>query len=90
MGPRAGSHGPGTNYTKGRFFVDTNLLIYAYDETAEPKRSISVRVMSALWEHRTSVVSTQVLQELFVGLTRKVGKPLSVDIAERIVSDFFR
>ncbi len=88
MAPRAGSHGPETNYTKGRFFVDTNLLVYAYDQTAEPKRSISAKVLSALWEHRTGVVSTQVLQELFVALTRKVARPLPVDIVEGIVSDF--
>jgi len=75
------------NYTKGRFFVDTNLLVYAYDSSAGKKWKTSLEVLSLLWTHRTGVLSTQVIQELFVSLTQKVKYPILPETAREIVSD---
>jgi predicted nucleic acid-binding protein len=55
-----------------RSFFDTNVLLYADDESAPAKQRRS-RDLAA--EHRrsgTGVVSLQVLQEYFVNLTRKL------------------
>jgi predicted nucleic acid-binding protein len=55
-----------------RSFFDTNVLLYADDESAPAKQRCS-RALAA--EHRrtgTGVVSLQVLQEYFVNLTRKL------------------
>jgi len=76
------------NYTKGKFFVDTNLLVYAYDSSAGEKWKTSSEVLSLLWIHRTGVISTQVIQELFVGLTQKVKNPILPEKAKAIISDF--
>ncbi len=78
------------NYTKGKFFVDTNLLVYAYDSSAGKKWKTSSGVLSLLWIHRTGVLSTQVIQELFVSLTQKVKNPILPDTAKQIVSDLLR
>ncbi len=78
------------NYTKGKYFVDTNLLVYAYDSSAGKKWKTSLEVLSLLWTHRTGVLSTQVIQELFVSLTQKVKNPILPETAKEIVSDLLR
>ena len=75
------------NYTKGKFFVDTHLLVYAYDSSAGKKWKTSLEVLSLLWTHRTGVISTQVIQELFVSLTQKVKNPIRPEMAKEIISD---
>ena len=78
------------NYTKGKFFVDTNLLVYAYDSSAGKKWRTSSEVLSLLWTNRTGVLSTQVVQELFVSVTQKVKNPIPPEAAKEIVSDLLR
>ena len=90
MARRARFRGEEINYTKGKFFVDTNVLVYAYDSSAGKKWETSSRIFSQLWTHRTGVVSTQVLQELFVSLTQKVTKPVTSITAKEILSDLLR
>jgi predicted nucleic acid-binding protein len=58
-----------------RLFVDTNILIYAYDVSAGAKHTKAGRVVGDLWDSGLGVLSTQVLQEFFVGVTRKIPKP---------------
>ena len=90
MAQRERFPGRDMNYTKGRFFVDTNLLVYAYDSSAGKKWKTSSEILSLLWTHRTGVLSTQVIQELFVGLTQKVKNPILPEAAKEIVSDLLR
>ncbi len=55
-----------------RSFFDTNVLLYADDESAPTKQRCSRDLVA---EHRrsgTGVISLQVLQEYFVNLTRKL------------------
>jgi predicted nucleic acid-binding protein len=82
-----GSPGREANYTSGRFFIDTNLLVYAYDASAGQKWELASAVISALWRHRTGIISTQVVQELFVALTHKVAEPISLKKAREIIAD---
>lgn len=77
------------NYTTGRFFVDTNMLVYAYDSSAGNKWELASDLVSALWGHRTGIISTQVVQELFVILTQKVQRPLPPAKAKEIIADLF-
>jgi predicted nucleic acid-binding protein len=55
-----------------REFVDTNILIYAFDATAGDKRRVAVELITRLWSDRTGCVSLQVLQEFYVAATRKM------------------
>jgi len=78
------------NYTEGKCFVDTNLLVYAYDSSAGKKWRTSLEVLSLLWIHRTGFLSTQVIQELFVSLTQRVKNPILPEAAKEIISDLLR
>lgn len=72
---------------EGGQFCDTNILVYAYDRSAGAKRDVARRLAKSLWEKGEGVVSVQVLQELFVTLTKKVSLPVPVVQAREIVSD---
>jgi predicted nucleic acid-binding protein len=71
-----------------RQFVDTNILLYAHDESAGAKRDQARALVGQLWESRDGCLSVQVLQEFFVNATRKIARPLSADVAKEIVADF--
>ena len=69
---------------EGRAFVDTNVIAYAYDTATEVKRRASLPLIQELWASRNGCISIQVLQELFVTLTRKLARPLEVETARRV------
>jgi len=69
-------------------FVDSNILIYAHDADAGPKQKIAAAQIRALWEDQSGRISTQVLQEFYVTVTQKLGKPLSRSDAREIVRDY--
>ena len=70
-----------------RRFVDTNILLYAHDESAGDKHDRARALVEQLWESREGCLSVQVLQEFFVNVTRKIAKPLSPETAKEIVAD---
>ena len=67
-------------------FVDTNILLYAHDRDAGQKHETAKQVLRELWQERTGLLSTQVLQEFYVNVTRKIGAPLSRSSARGVVS----
>lgn len=56
-------------------FVDTNILLYAYDRNEPVKHPAARAEVSRLWRQGEGVLSTQVLQETYLNLTRKVRMP---------------
>lgn len=58
-----------------RVFVDTNVLVYAYDRKQRVKRARARSVLASLIRDRSAVISTQVLQEFFAATTRKLKLP---------------
>jgi predicted nucleic acid-binding protein len=68
-----------------RTFVDTNVLVYLFDRDAPEKRRRARALLAELQQR--AVVSTQVLQEFFVSVTRKLARPLPEDEAEAAVRD---
>ena len=71
-----------------RHFVDTNILMYAHDNAAGEKHARARALVEDLWDGRSGVVSTQVLQELAVNLRRKAKKPLDAKATRDVVSDY--
>jgi predicted nucleic acid-binding protein len=71
-----------------RYFVDTNILMYAHDTAAGEKHLRARALVEELWETRSGVVSTQVLQELAVNLRRKARNPLDAKATRDVVSDY--
>ena len=68
-------------------FVDTNILVYAYNLSARHKIAISNQWMIHWRENGNGCLSIQVLQELFVTVTRKIVTPLDHQIARQIAAD---
>lgn len=68
-----------------RFFLDTNLLVYAYDVSAGSRHRQALAIIAQLSQSGTLVVSTQVLIELAACLRRKVSRPLPVPDIQRII-----
>jgi predicted nucleic acid-binding protein len=67
-------------------FIDTNILAYAYDESDPKRKKPCERLVRAGFEGEIECyLSNQVLSELFVVLTSRVGKPLTVEKAGVIV-----
>jgi len=71
-----------------RFFVDTNILMYAHDRAAGEKHERAKALVEEPWRNRTGVVSTQVLQELSVNLRKKAGRPLDARATREIITDY--
>ena len=72
----------------GKVFVDTNILIYAHDLDAGQRNEISVAILRDLWENGIGIISTQVLQEFYVNVTRKIENPLPKSQASGIIESY--
>ena len=73
-----------------KVFLDTNIIIYAYDVSAKEKHEQAKSILVDLWNSGRGVLSTQVLQEFFVSVTRKIPQPLTLIKAKEIISDLLR
>lgn len=71
-------------------FLDTNIVIYAYDGSAGKKHEMAQKIVMNLWDSGQGVLSTQVLQEFYVSVTKKIPKPLNIKLAKDIVRDFLK
>lgn len=60
----------------------------AHDRDAGRKRDIAAALLRELWGSRTGILSTQVLQEFYVNVTRKIKAPLPRDVAKDILSSY--
>lgn len=58
-------------------FVDTNVLVYAYDPTSGDRHAAARSLLERLWHDRAGALSVQILQEFLVAVTRKVSQPLA-------------
>jgi predicted nucleic acid-binding protein len=69
-------------------FVDTNVLLYAYDTSDPIRQSRAAEVLVDLWRTRTGIVSTQVLTEFYAVATRKLAPPVSRKDARAVVDRY--
>lgn len=69
-------------------FVDTNVLVYAYDADAGRRHEVAGELLAGLWRSRTGVISTQVMQEFYVTVTRKLEKPLDRPTARGVLATY--
>jgi predicted nucleic acid-binding protein len=67
-------------------FLDTNILLYAYDRDAPEKRQVALELVEQGWVvPGGTAVSVQVLQEMHVNLERR---GVARDDAAQIIRDF--
>lgn len=58
-----------------RYFVDSNVILYRYDELNPAKRDQAKLWLAWLWESQSGAVSWQVLQEFYWNALRKFRVP---------------
>ena len=71
-----------------RAFVDSSILIYAHDPAAGSRHAQAADKLKDLWRTRTGCLSTQVLQEFYVTVTRKIPTPVSAGVAREAVRHY--
>ena len=69
-------------------FIDTNILVYAYDHGAGVKHERASDLIRNLWTDGNGILSTQVLQEFYVNVRRKASRPISIEDARALVADY--
>ena len=65
-----------------RTFIDTNVLVYAYDTHEPRKQERAQTLLKTGIETESAVLSAQVLSEFFTVVTRRIPNPLSIQEAE--------
>ena len=68
-----------------REFIDTNVLVYAYDRHIPAKQEQAQQILLSGIENESAVLSTQVLGEFFNVVTRRIQNPPSAEEAEAVI-----
>jgi predicted nucleic acid-binding protein len=63
------------------FFLDTNILVYSFDETAPDKQQIAQRLIHEALHTQRGVISSQIIQEFLNVALRKFTRPMTVSEA---------
>ncbi|MCK4762415.1 MAG: PIN domain-containing protein [Candidatus Aminicenantes bacterium] len=71
-----------------KIFLDTNVIVYAYDKSAGVKHTRAKEILIDLWESGFGVISIQVLKEFYVTVTQKIPNKLDSESAAEIIGDF--
>lgn len=74
----------------GRFFLDTNIFVYAFDVNAPAKAKKAVYLVRRAADTGEGIVSYQVVQEFFNVAFRRFAQPMSVAEAEQYLITVFR
>jgi len=76
------------HYMNDKYFADTNILVYAFDNRDPVKQKISQNLLETIGSTGNLTLSTQVLQEFFVTITRKLKPSFSIATAYELVENF--
>lgn len=71
-----------------RWFFDTNILVYIFDAKAPDKQAAARRLWERACREAVPVLSTQVLQEFLVTVTKAVKQGLPMAAAREAVLEF--
>ncbi len=77
--------GAGRTSMSANTFLDTNILVYAYDGHEPEKQIRAQTLLRTAIQEESAVLSVQVLGEFFVVVTRRIKEPLSASDAEKII-----
>jgi predicted nucleic acid-binding protein len=69
-------------------FMDSNVLVYLFDQDTPRKKTTAQRLLQTEGAAGNVLLSTQVLQEFYVTVTRKLARPLKPDTAFEVVNQF--
>jgi len=77
------------HFMRDKIFIDTNIFIYAHDIDSGIKHEKAASIMVDIWENKNGIISTQVIQEFYVNVTRKIPNPLPRSQARGILENYF-
>ncbi len=63
---------------KDKFFLDTNIFVYSFDETAKEKQQQARELIKSALRTGNGYISFQVIQEFFNVATKKFAVPMSL------------
>jgi predicted nucleic acid-binding protein len=73
-----------------RFFLDTNIFIYSFDQSAAAKARKAAELIREALTTQKGVISYQVVQEFFNVALRRFSQPMQAADAEQYLSTVFR
>jgi predicted nucleic acid-binding protein len=73
-----------------RFFLDTNIFVYSFDQVAVGKAERADRLIGEALTLGTGVISYQVVQEFFSVAYRRFPEPMRLEQAEQFLSSVLR
>ena len=74
----------------GRFFLDTNIFVYSFDQNADAKAQKAKQLIHEALTTQKGVVSYQVVQEFFNVALRRFSQPMKAADAEQYLITVFR
>jgi predicted nucleic acid-binding protein len=66
-----------------RFFIDTNIFVYSFDQTAPAKARLASQIIRRALTTQKGVISFQVVQEFFNAALRRFAHPMNDADAEQ-------
>ena len=69
-------------------FLDTNVLVYAYDVDEGDKHKKAQTILRDCWDKENGAISSQVIQEFYSAITRKIPKSLPRRDARDVVRTY--
>jgi predicted nucleic acid-binding protein len=73
-----------------RFFLDTNIFVYSFDQSAAAKAQRATQLIREALTTQKGVISYQVVQEFFNVALRRFSQPMQAADAEQYLSTVFR
>jgi predicted nucleic acid-binding protein len=73
-----------------RFFLDTNIFVYSFDQNATAKAKRAAELIREALTTQKGVISYQVVQEFFNVALRRFSQPMLTADAEQYLSTVFR
>ena len=73
-----------------RFFLDTNIFVYSFDQSAPAKARRAARLIRDALTTQKGVISYQVVQEFFNVALRRFSRPMQTADAAQYLNAVFR
>jgi len=74
----------------GKYLVDTNILVYAYDRSEPDKQAKALELIDILARDNSGYLSPQILAEFFTVVTKKIAAPLSIEQGYSSLSNYIQ
>jgi predicted nucleic acid-binding protein len=73
---------------KDKIFLDTNIIVYAFDIEHNNKRQISKELIGNFFNDDSIIISTQVVQEFCSVALTKMDNRISIETLEKFIRTF--